>query len=162
MASLYELSEEAKRIDQIIELQGGELDSEIERRLDEIQLNFGKKIESAAMVVRNKKSLALVRRTEAKRLQDSAKSLLAQAARLESYMIYCMRRAKRDRVETTIGTVSVRKSSRVHIDPGVELPEFYLRQPKPMPNKALIKKAIVNGVEVEGCSLIPIQTVQIK
>ena len=58
--------------------------------------------------------------------------------------------------------LSVRKSQVVDIWDVREIPDEYMKQADPTPDKAAIKKAIKGGAEISGASLVDRSNLQIK
>ena len=67
------------------------------------------------------------------------------------------------KVKTARVTVSIRQSQVVEIAEGADLPEAYTTVKTTVsPNKVAIKQALLDGVEVPGCSLEARESVSIR
>jgi hypothetical protein len=131
----------------------------------EAESSLVEKSQSVAFVIRNLESFADAVKAEADAMADRAKRVRNRADAVKKYLHQCMNLAGVQKIEHPQFTISVRKNPEsVQID-GVDLiPADYMREipAKSEPDKTLIKKAIKDGFNVPGASLVRGESLQIK
>jgi chromosome segregation ATPase len=141
--TLVKLTDEILRVqNQLLELHdeleasGGELDADLETRLDAItatmdrlKMPLAEKIDSIVSVIKNNEHIAQGMRDEAQALVSRARSHENVAARLKHYLADCMRRLGERRIETVRSLVSLRQSPPAVRTSGTldEVPEKWIR-----------------------------------
>ena len=101
---------------------------------------------------------AAAKREAAKAMMDSADRIEKRAKDLEAYTLTCMQDAGIQKIECPWFTLSIAKNpAAVLIEDAALIPVAYMTDPKPpapAPDKALIKKALQEGHEVNGAKLV--------
>lgn len=101
---------------------------------------------------------AAAKREAAKAMMESADRIEKRAKYLESYTLTCMQAANIQKIECPWFTLSIAKNpAAVVIEDEALIPVAYMTDPpKPaaVPDKALIKKALQDGHDVNGAKLV--------
>lgn len=101
---------------------------------------------------------AAAKREAAKAMLDSADRIEKRAKDLEAYTLTCMLLAGIQKIECPWFTLSIVKNPpAVLIEDAALIPAAYMTDPKPpapAPDKALIKKALQDGHDVMGATLV--------
>lgn len=126
------------------------------------------KIEGVALWLKNLKAEAAAIAEEKKAFTEREKAL---KSRIESVTNWLDGVLDGTPFETAKVKIGFRKSEKVEIN-NLDVfmdwaretlhPEDYLRFKDPEPDKDAIKKALKNGINVFGCSIMPNRTIQIK
>ena len=126
--------------------------------LSEIQDRFENKAAAVVAYLRNIDAEGDAYKAEAARLVGEAQKRERRAKALRDYLTLEMRRC--NLVECKAGLASlkfVNNPWRVELDPGVELPEDFLRRkpaPAPEPDKTKIAEALKAGTDIPGARLV--------
>ena len=158
MATLYEIVREIEDFEFEIDPETGEILNIDE--LDKLELAKDVKVENICLYIKNLDSDAVAYKTEKDSFAKKQKAAENKAARLKAYLqgMLAGEKFKSNKV-----TVSYRKSKSVEVADVNSIPEEYLTiTQKVDPDKMAIKKAIESGIEVQGCSLVEKQNMQIK
>ena len=157
MATLYELADELKNFNFQIDEETGEILNAEE--LDHLQMQRDEKIENICLWIKNLKADAEAYKNEKNSFAIKQKQAENKAESLKAYIQYILegQKFKTDRI-----TVSYRKSEVVQCDDISKLDSEYIRMKDPEIDKAKLKKALKDGVEIEGCRLIENQNMQIR
>ena len=164
MPSLYELD---ARLSALIE-SGFAVDDEtgevffVEDDLEALEAERAEKLEAVACFIKGLDAEAAAIKAEEKALEARRKAKEAKAERLRVYLAQSLQRAGESRYESARCVVSFRKSEAVEVWDADELPEEYMKQAAPTPDKAAIKKALKAGEAVNGAQLITRQNIQVK
>lgn len=157
MATLYELADELKNFNFQIDEDTGEILNAEE--LDHLQMQRDEKIENICLWIKNLKADAEAYKNEKNSFAVKQKQAENKAESLKAYIQYILdgQKFKTDRI-----TVSYRKSEVVQCDDISKLGSEYIRMKEPEIDKTKLKKALKDGVEIEGCRLIENQNMQIR
>lgn len=165
MATLYELD---RAIEQVIE-HGFSWDDETgevmfdESDLESLQVALSDKLEACGIWLKNQKALADAIKAEEKALSDRRKSIEKRLERMYGYVLRCLMKTPKQKLETPMVALSTRKSTRTIIDDESEVPEEFTEQVVTVKvNKAEIGKALKSGREVSGAHLETSQNLQVK
>lgn len=154
MASLYEISEE---ILSCVDMETGEIiDMD---KLQELQMKFDDKVEGIALWIKNLLSEAAAIKVEKDKLAERQKACENKAKSLKEYLFKFLAGQK---FKTPRVSISYRKSDSVEVEDVSMLPEEFLKFAEPEVRKADLKKALKEGVEIEGATLVEHQNIQIK
>lgn len=127
---LYQIVDELTEIEAILEERGGELDDEIEARLDAIEADFERKCERLCGWRANLAASAKAYQEEADRLASRAKTLTRSADSVKRYLFAQLERSGRQKLEAGTWRLSVQRNSQpsvtVSVDPAA-LPERFRR-----------------------------------
>lgn len=155
--TLYEIDSE---ILNCIDPETGEIVDE--SRLDELQMERGRKIENICCWIKNLKAEAAAIKEEENWFTKRRKSAENKAERLTKYIEGVL---NGETFRTSKTVVSYRKSEAVVVDDFKELlcySDDYLTFKDPEPNKTKIKSAIKAGVVIPGCHLEERHNISIK
>lgn len=117
------------------------------------------KIDRTAGVLASFDAAELAADLEIKRLCERKQRIGRERERLEGYVIGVLISAGSSRFEGFVSTLRTQENPvSVVVDPDAELPDEFLRTPKPKPpvpapDKTLIKAALQRGQMVPGCRL---------
>ena len=140
---MYEITALEKEIDL-------EEDEEIRETLKEmVKIELEQKSSGIAKVILNQDSELSAIDVEIKRLQDIKKSKSRKMDKFKEYVIYNMQEMGIDKIQTSVGTLSIGKSVRTEVDES-KLPEsaFIIEMVKKRkPIKELEEMGIVDGIE---------------
>lgn len=113
--SLWTITDTLREILERIEAGGGELTPEDESALDRAESDFAGKVEAVALFIRETAVTAAAIESEAKRLQDRARTLKGTETRLKKYLHQCLILADEKSVTTPKITVRRQKNGRPSI-----------------------------------------------
>lgn len=154
--TLYEID---KRIIDLIDDETGEIIDSNLNTFDELIMERNNKIENVALWIKNLRADAEAYKAEAQAFVDRKKAAERKIESLTRLLEITLRvrKFKTERVQ-----IGYRKSDSVQIDKNAKLPDEYLRFREPEPDKAALKKALKDGVEIEGAWLEEKLNMQVK
>lgn len=165
MTSLYNISvADRQMIEQMLE--NGHDEQTIADTL-EGESDFESKLQATCAYRADLLARAKGMQEEAMRLADAAEAEEKRAERLDEYMLACLNIRKQKKVTLPLFTVSIRPSTATVIEDADSIPKDYQRYIAPVPesyvpDKKLIKEAIVAGKPVPGARLDHRQSLTIK
>lgn len=129
--------------------------------LHAVEAEAADKIEATALYLRELDAEAKAAKEEADRMLARVKSMQKRSDYLKSRLLEAVHAT--GKVKTARVTVSIRTTQAVAVDEGANLPEAYTTVKTTVsPNKVAIKQALLDGVEVPGCSLEARESVSIR
>lgn len=134
------------------------------KELEELNYERAAKIENIALYVKNLEALTLSLKNEENALAERRKAKEKRIESLKNYLTNSMVAAGENGIETSKVCISFRKSEAVVADMN-KLDEAYIAVKTTIdrkPDKAAIKKAIKEGIAVEGAYIETKQNLQIK
>ena len=159
--TMYSISAEQLRINEMLEESGGELTPEIEEALMINEENFLAKADGYIETIAKYKALQDAAAERIKQLQSYKKTAENIEKRLKERLLYGMRIMQRDKVEIGLHKVSLRTTTSVNITDDVRLPNsFIIVETKP--DKKRIGDALKSGELVPGAELVTNQSIQIR
>jgi hypothetical protein len=159
--SLYHITSEQLRINELLEESGGELTPEIEEALIINEDNFIAKSEGYIETIAKYKALAeaaKVRIEEYQRIKKTAENI---EKRLKERMQWAMEMMGRDKVEVGLRKLSLRSSTTVNITDEDHIPNQYIKVETSI-DKMALKKDLQAGLVIEGAELVKNQSIQIR
>lgn len=165
MAALYEINREylealADIFMNHVDPDTGEIEEDAARILDDLEAKRNDKIEAVALYIKNLRS-------DVAAIKEEAKALTARAKTAENRADYLTRYLEHNLNGETFDTPRVdirwRKSKKVNILEGAEIPDEYIRRKiTEEPDKTAIKAALTAGEIIDGCELVETNNIQIK
>ncbi len=129
--------------------------------LHAVEAEASDKIEATALYLRELDAEAKAAKDEADRMIARVKSMQKRSDYIKSMLLDALHAT--GKVKTARVTVSIRTTQAVAVDEGADLPEaFQTVKTTVSPNKIAIKQALLDGVEVPGCSLEARESVSIR
>lgn len=129
--------------------------------LHAVEAEAADKIEATALYLRELDAEAKAAKEEADRMLARVKSLQKRSDYLKAMLLEALHAT--GKVKTARVSVSIRTTKAVEIAEGADLPEAYTTVKTTVsPNKVAIKQALLDGVEVPGCSLEARESVSIR
>ena len=129
--------------------------------LHAVEAEAADKIEATALYLRELDAEAKAAKEEADRMLARVKSMQKRSDYLKATLLDALHAT--GKVKTGRVTVSIRTTKAVEIAEGADLPEAYTTVKTTVsPNKVAIKQALLDGVEVPGCSLEARESVSIR
>lgn len=129
--------------------------------LHAVEVEASEKIEATALYLRELDAEAKAAKEEADRMLARVKSMQKRSDYLKAMLLNALHAT--GKVKTARVTVSIRTTQAVAVDEGANLPEAYTTVKTTVsPNKVAIKQALLDGVEVPGCSLEARESVSIR
>lgn len=129
--------------------------------LHAVEAEASDKIEATALYLRELDAEAKAAKDEADRMLARVKSMQKRSDYLKAMLLDALHAT--GKVKTGRVTVSIRTTQAVAVDEGANLPEAYTTVKTTVsPNKVAIKQALLDGVEVPGCSLEARESVSIR
>lgn len=166
---LYELSNEIVALDELyansIDEETGEIkDSKVLEELEnEVKNQLQNKGIGLIQFFRNNDLTLEAIDAEIKRLQNLKKSLKGKNDNFKQYIIFNMERSGIKKIETELGTLSLRASKSVDIyDEKLIDKKFVTQVIEEKISKTDLKKAIEAGEEVQGARIVSKNSLQIK
>lgn len=170
MASLFDLSLEffalKDLIDNDLEVneETGEItdNTEILNKLfNDLSLSFEDKLDNSQRYCLTLEGEADILAKEIKRLQGKKQALENRADRLNKMMMNAILSSGQSKVKTSLYSFSIKTSESVEVRDLDEVPREFLRIKKEA-DKVAIKKALKNGVKIEGVFLIEKQSLGVR
>ena len=129
--------------------------------LHAVEAEASDKIEATALYLRELDAEAKAAKEEADRMLARVKSMQKRSDYLKAMLLDALHAT--GKVKTGRVTVSIRTTQAVEVSEGANLPEAYTTVKTTVtPNKVAIKQALLDGVEVPGCSLEARESVSIR
>jgi hypothetical protein len=129
--------------------------------LHAVEAEASEKIEATALYLRELDAEAKAAKDEADRMLARVKSMQKRSDYIKSMLLDALHAT--GKVKTARVTVSIRTTQAVEVSEGADLPEAYTTVKTTVsPNKVAIKQALLDGVEVPGCSLEARESVSIR
>lgn len=159
---LYEIEQGLRALiegtlEKIVDMETGEVFTV--DNLENLQLVKEEKLEGCAVVYKELKADAEALANEIKTLQERKNRILKKQEWLADYMAVALNGEK---LKTPKCTISYRKSESVELTGNIEeVPSEYCKTKVEL-DKTAVKKAIKEGIEVPGCSLIAKMNMQVK
>lgn len=129
--------------------------------LHEVEALANDKVEATALYLRESDAEIEAVKKEIDRLTARVKSATKKNDYIKSMLLDALHAT--GKVKTARVTVCIRKSHAVEIEANTPLPDAYQTVKTTVaPNKIAIKKALSEGVEIAGCSLVERESVSIR
>lgn len=129
--------------------------------LHAVEAEAAEKIEATALYLRELDAEAKAAKDEADRMLARVKSMQKRSDYIKAMLLDALHAT--GKVKTARVSVSIRTTQAVAIDEGANLSEAYTTVKHIVsPNKVAIKQALLDGVEVPGCSLEARESVNIR
>ena len=154
MANLYEID---AQIMACVDWDTGEI-IDVER-LEALQMEFDNKVEGIALWIKNLVAEAKMVKEEKDNLAARQKACENKAESLKKYLASALGGEK---FKTSKVSISYRKSKSVEVEDITLLDDDYLKFKEPEADKTKIKKALEEGISLEGVSLVEKNNIQIK
>ncbi|RDY22850.1 hypothetical protein CHF27_011050 [Romboutsia maritimum] len=151
--SLYELTTD---LVELMDVEDAEMNEEVKSQIvEQIENMIEDKSENIIAVVRNYEATISAIKEEEKRLAENRKAKENKLSRLKEYTRECLERTGKMKVETNLGTVSLRKKPvSVVVEDEALIPALYKTTKEVVSiDKVTIKDFLKKGMEIEGCRL---------
>lgn len=158
--TLYQISEDQRRLNAMLEETGGELTPELEEALAITEANFVTKAENYGKAILHYKQMVAAAKAETDRIKAIQKTCENAIARMEERLRDAMILFDKPKVEMATLKISLRKSERVVIDDENNLPADCIVV-KTEVSKTEVKRHLKAG-ETIGAHLEENQSLQIK
>lgn len=159
MATLYELTETAKALYEL--LQTEEIDEQT--FIDTLEaMGAGEKVESYCKVIKQCQSDIELFKSEIDRLTARKKTAENGVDRMKAALLMFMQQTGQDKVKAGTFAVSTATTQAVQITDENAIPRDYLVEQPPKIDKIGIKKALKNGETVTGAELVNNEGVRIR
>lgn len=166
---LYEITQEFKTLEDLymeaIDEETGEIkNSEILAQFEkEVVSSLQNKAGNIIKFIRNDESLEVAVDNEIKRLQMLKKSIKTKKENIKNYVVYAMSQMKVKKIETEVGTLSLRASKSVEIYDEMMIDKKFTTEVVEIKiSKTELKKAIEAGEDVQGARIVSKNSLQIK
>jgi ribosomal protein S8 len=159
--TLYTITSEQLRINELLEESGGELTPEIEEALILNEENFLTKSEGYIESIAQYKALAEAADVRIKEMQRIKKTAENIEKRLKERLQHAMVVMGHDKVDVGLRKLSLRSSTAVSITNEVAIPAEYIIVETKV-DKMKIKEALKNGVVIDGAELVTNKSIQIR
>lgn len=154
MANLYEID---AQIMACVDWDTGEI-IDVEK-LEALQMEFDSKVEGIALWIKSLVAEAKMVKEEKDNLAARQKTCENKAESLKKYLASALGGEK---FKTSKVSISYRKSKSVEVEDISLLDDDYLKFKEPEADKTKIKKALEEGISLEGVSLVEKNNIQIK
>lgn len=126
--------------------------------LENLEIARDDKIENLCLYVKDLKAFAEEVKKEETALKAKRDRIVKKAENITNYIDFVL---SGEKFETPKCSVTYRKSAKVVVADGAELPAEYTKI-KVEPDKTAIKNAIKSGVQIDGCTIEETNNIQIK
>ena len=157
MSNLYELNQSIASFELEIDEETGEILNTDE--LDALVMERDTKMENIALWIKNLKADAKAYKEEKDSFATKERIAKNKADRLTAYLQDALAGEK---FQTSKVTISYRKSQSVEITDLSVIPQGFLKEQAPVPDKAAIKEMLKSGTMVAGATLVEKQNMTIK
>ncbi|ADQ06485.1 Gp157 family protein [Caldicellulosiruptor hydrothermalis 108] len=158
---LYELAEQFKQLQEMLEDEGVDIDA-VKNTLELVEFDFTEKIESIAKLIRSLEYEIEVYKNEEQRIANKRKSKEKKRDWLKQYVQEQMEKVGLEKVKTPLFTVSIQTNPpSVEIVDETLIPETYFRIEK-IPLKKEILEALKQGQEVPGVMIKTTKSIRIR
>ena len=158
--TLYELNEAMRNFDLEIDEETGEILNADE--LDQLTLEHELKLKNCVWWYKNIKAEAEALKAEKMKLAKRQQTAERKAEWMKAYIDADLNgKAFKPEDDVTV-RVSYRKSKVVECPDIYRVPDDYLRYKEPELDKTKVKKAFADGIEVDGCTIVEKNNIQIK
>jgi 5-enolpyruvylshikimate-3-phosphate synthase len=136
--------------------------------LESIELAIEDKADNIACLLKNLDAEIAAFKAEETRLAERRKAKEKTCDRIKDYLADNLQRVGIDKMETIRNKITFRKSESVEVDEAAFIKwaethrDDLLTYSKPTVNKTAVKKALKDGAEVVGASIVTRQNIQIK
>ena len=160
MSTLYELGQDVKELEGLLDRLEEAGDDEATEEVKEIKATVEKLIKSKSegliAVVRANEMMIENIEAERKRLADLKTKKQARIDSIKKYALECMQAMEVKKIETHLGNMTVRKGTgKVIVDDLTKIPEEYrVTKIEVREDRTAIKKAIKDGQEIPGAHLL--------
>ena len=160
MSTLYELGQDVKELEGLLDRLEEAGDDEATEEVKEIKATVEKLIQSKSegliAVVRANEMMIENIEAERKRLADLKTKKQARIDSIKKYVLECMQAMEVKKIETHLGNMTVRKGTgKVIVDDLTKIPEEYrVTKVGVREDRTAIKKAIKDGQEIPGAHLL--------
>ena len=160
MSTLYELGQDVKELEGLLDRLEEAGDSEATEEVKEIKATVEKLIQSKSegliAVVRANEMMIENIEAERKRLADLKTKKQARIDSIKKYALECMQSMEVKKIETHLGNMTVRKGAgKVIVDDLTKIPEEYrVTKVEIREDRTAIQKAIKDGQEIPGAHLL--------
>lgn len=153
--SLYQITEEFKALDELLEQEGGEISDASEELESSIAQLLTSKVDACVEYRIQEKDLIELAKQRIKQLQDFVKTKENKVKRYDEYIITCLERLDTKKVEGQLHSISIRKPSvSVNILDQDKIPAEYVTVETVIKiDKNKIRKALEDA-PVEGATLV--------
>jgi len=160
--NIYELKSSYKKLQQLAE--NGEFDEEaISEAMEQINEDIELKAEGYGLVITNLQANANALKAEMDRLNERKKAIDMNVSRMKENLSEALLLSERTKFKTDHFSFSFRKSETVNIiDQSLIATDYIKIKTTAVADKAEIKKALKNGVLIDGVTLVKKQNLQIK
>ena len=159
--TLYHITSEQLRINELLEESGGELTPEIEEALMLNAENFEIKAEGYIESISRYKALAEAADARIKEMQRIKKTSENIEKRLKERLLQAMVVMDVDKMELGLRKLSIRNTSAVNITDEAHIPAEYIIIEQKY-DKTRIKDALKNGDVIPGAELVTNKSIQIR
>jgi hypothetical protein len=128
-------------------------------KFEELSLTRDAKVENVCLWIKNLKAEAEALKVEKDAFAQRQKAAENKMESLKKYISGYLEGAK---FETARVKVSFRKSESLEISEDAKIPEEFLKYKEPEVDKVGLKKALKDGMQFDGVSLVQNQNIQIK
>lgn len=159
--NLYEIDQQYKELQEIIQINDGELPEDLEERFDKVCEDRNTKITNIIRFMRNLQSDGNKIDQEIERLSKIVDAINVKFNRLRSYLATVI--GEGNKWQSPEGVISWRKADSVNIIDEKLLPEVFIKtKTETSIDKKLISNAIKAGNNVPGAEIITKNHMQIK
>ena len=163
LPSLYQIRQDHLNLINWIEENGGEISPEMLAELNLTELNFEQKAVSCSHVIKTFENDVKIIDEEIKRLQELKQKKAKAAEAFENRLTEAMQQFKIPEIKTPTRNITFRKSEAIEVENVDIIPARYFNEKTTYTlDKDRVKRAIKEGVEIPGATLVTKQNLQIK
>ena len=134
----------------------------VSAKLEELEYDRTAKIENIALYIKNMESLVNSIKAEEKLLADRRRAREKRIESLKNYLTSSMVAANENGIETSKVCISFRKSESVVVNETILDKQYLAEKVTYSPDKTAIKKAIKEGIAVDGAYIETKYNLQLK
>jgi hypothetical protein len=159
MATLYEMTKQAKQLYEM--LQAEEIDEQTFADTLEA-MGTEEKVEGYCQVIKQLQADVDMFKEEADRIAARKKTIENSIERMKQTLTDYLLHSGQTKVKAGTFTASLAQSKAVNISNIDEIPAEYLVQQPPKADKKAIKKALEDGIEIQGAEIVTNDSIRIR
>jgi hypothetical protein len=157
---LYEINERLENLllmdSGIVDLTTGEILTE--EAVDELMMEREEKIEACLLFIKNQNAEADALKNEIEKLTRRMRGCLSKADWTKQYVYHQL---KGEKFSTPKVSISYRKSKSIEVTDETKIPAEYWKEKREV-NKAELKEALLNGLEIDGATIVEKENIVVK
>lgn len=154
--SLYQITQDLSRFEEVLEMEQGEFNEDLENNLIELHASLEKKTDGVVGYIQKQEDYIKLANERIKQLQEFKKSKQNMIERFKDYVKQCLELTDKQKFVGKLNTIKLRKPSKiVNITDKDKIPADYLISEHVVTvDKTKLKADLKDNGEIDGAELI--------